>query len=286
VEERRKVTIRGLQEMKARGHPITMLTAFDFSMASLIDQAGIDCVLVGDSLAMVALGYESTVPVTVEEMLHHCKAVRRGVRHAFLIADMPFMSYNVSHEQAIANCGRFMKEAGVEAVKLEGGAEMAATIEAVVQAGIPVLGHIGLLPQTVSKLSGYRVQGRDAAGALSLIKSALAVEEAGAFALVLECIPAPLAEIITGKLSIPTVGIGAGPRCDGQVLVTYDVLGLYPKQAPSFAKVYARLGDEAGRAVAAFKREVEAGAFPDKEHSYAMSEEELEKLKLIGGTNK
>jgi 3-methyl-2-oxobutanoate hydroxymethyltransferase len=282
VEERRKVTIRDLQEQKEQGRAITMLTAFDYSTAVYVDEAGIDMILVGDSLAMVALGYESTVPVTTQEMLHHSKAVRRGVRFAFLVADMPFMSYNVSREQAIENAGRFMKEALVDAVKLEGGTEMAATTCAVVTAGIPVLGHIGLTPQTVSKLSGYHVQGKDAAAARALIEAALAVEAAGAFALVLECIPAPLAEIITSKLSIPTIGIGAGPRCDGQVLVTSDVLGLYPKFTPRFAKAYARLGDEARRAIAAFKHEVEAGIFPDKEHSYAMSPEELEKLKAGG----
>jgi 3-methyl-2-oxobutanoate hydroxymethyltransferase len=279
VEELRKVTILGLQRMKERGEKITMLTAFDYSSATLIDQAGIDMILVGDSLAMVALGYESTVPVTLGEMLHHCKAVRRGVRRSFLVADMPFMSYNVSREQAIANAGRFMKEAMVDAVKIEGGTEMAATVCALVEAGIPVLGHIGLTPQTISKLSGYRVQGKDAASARSLVEAALAVEAAGAFALVLECIPAALAEIITGKLNRPTIGIGAGPHCDGQVLVTSDLLGLYPKFTPSFAKVYAHLGEEARRAIAAFKREVQAQAFPDKEHSYSMSPEELAKLK-------
>jgi 3-methyl-2-oxobutanoate hydroxymethyltransferase len=278
VGERRKVTILDLQGMKEQGRRITMLTAFDYSLATLIDEAGIDMVLVGDSLAMVALGYESTVPVTIDEMLHHGKAVRRGVRSAFLVADLPFMSYNVSRKLAIGNAGRFMKEALVDGVKLEGGTEMAATIEAVTAAGIPVLGHVGLTPQTVSKLSGYRLQGRDAASARALIDSALAVEEAGAFALVLECVPMELAAMITERLSIPTIGIGAGPRCDGQVLVTHDLLGLYPKP-PRFAKTYARLGEEAGRAIAAFKREVEAEKFPDREHYHSMDAKELEKLK-------
>ncbi|MFH0810553.1 MAG: 3-methyl-2-oxobutanoate hydroxymethyltransferase [Pseudomonadota bacterium] len=277
--ERRKITIRDLHDLKARGRRITMLTAFDYSLARFIDEAGIDMVLVGDSLAMVALGYESTVPVSMEEMLHHAKAVRRAVRHAFLVADMPFMSYNVTREQAIANAGRFAKEALADGVKLEGGREMAPTVRAVVEAGIPVLGHIGLTPQTVSKLSGYRVQGRDAASAGSLIDAALAIEAAGAFALVIEGVPAQLAEIITARLSIPTIGIGAGPGCDGQVLVTYDILGLFPDFTPRFAKAYARVGDEVRKALAAFRHEVEAGEFPSSAHSYSMSVQELEKLK-------
>lgn len=279
MSERRKVTIRGLHRMKEQGKRITMLTAFDYSMARILDDAGLDMILVGDSLAMVALGYESTVPVTVAEMLHHCKAVRRGARGAFVVADLPFMSYQVSPEQAVITAGRFMKEALMDAVKLEGGAEMAPTIEAVVRAGIPVLGHIGLTPQYVSKLSGYRVQGKDAASARLLIEAAGAVEAAGAFALVLESVPAELAALITQQLSVPTIGIGAGPSCDGQVLVTYDVLGLYPEFTPRFAKVYARLGEEARRAVSTFRREVEAGEFPGREQSVSMSPEELEKLK-------
>jgi 3-methyl-2-oxobutanoate hydroxymethyltransferase len=278
-ETARKLTILDLQGMKARGARLTMLTAFDYSTAVIIDEAGLEMVLVGDSLGMVALGYESTVPVTIEEMLHHCKAVRRGVKRAFLVADLPFMSYNVSREQAVRNAGRFMKEALVDAVKIEGGTQMAPTVEAVVAAGIPVLGHIGLTPQTVSLLSGYRVQGKDAASAQALIESALAVEAAGAFALVLECVPAELAGLITDRLSVPTIGIGAGPHCDGQVLVTSDVLGLYPRFTPRFAKPYARLGEEARRAMAAFKREVEAGAFPDADHSYSMDPAELARLK-------
>lgn len=281
--ERRKTTILDLQGMKERGKRITMLTAFDYSLAELLDQAGIDMILVGDSLAMVALGHENTVAVTVEEMLHHCKAVRRGVRGAMLVADMPFMSYHVSRQQAIANAGRFMKEAGSDAVKLEGGTEMAATIEAVVAAGIPVLGHIGLTPQTVSKLSGYRLQGRDADAARALIEAARAVEEAGAFALVVECVPAEVAALITERLRIPTIGIGAGPHTDGQVLVTYDVLGLYPKFSPRFAKAYANLGEEARRAVGAFLREVEAGEFPGPEHYQRMAPEELDRLKPASG---
>ena len=279
MSERRKVTIRGLHRMNEQGKRITMLTAFDYSMARILDDAGLDMILVGDSLAMVALGYESTVPVTVEEMLHHCKAVRRGVREAFVVADLPFMSYQVSPEQAVITAGRFMKEALMDAVKLEGGAEMAPTIEAVVRAGVPVLGHIGLTPQYVSKLSGYRVQGKDAASARLLLDAAGAIEAAGAFALVIESVPAELAALITQQLSIPTIGIGAGPSCDGQVLVTYDVLGLYPEFTPRFAKVYARLGEEARRAVSTFRREVEAGEFPGREQSVSMSPEEMEKLK-------
>jgi 3-methyl-2-oxobutanoate hydroxymethyltransferase len=223
--EPKKISIPDLMAKKQAGEKITMLTAYDFSMASFIDQAGMDMILVGDSLGMVVLGYESTVPVTMEEMLHHCRAVRRGVRHAFLVGDMPFMSYNVSREEAIRNGGRFLKEAGCDAVKLEGGLEVADTVRAMVDAGLPVMAHIGLTPQTVSKLGGFRVQGKDQAAARRLLDSARTLESAGAFAVVMECIPDKLAGLISRSLTIPTIGIGAGPECDGQVLVTNDLLG-------------------------------------------------------------
>ena len=228
---------------------------------------GIETILVGDSLGMVILGYDSTVPVTVDEMLHHCKAVCRGVKYAFVIGDMPFMSYNISIEEAIRNAGRFIKETGCDAVKLEGGTEMAPVVKAVVNAGIPVCGHIGLTPQTISKLSGHRVQGRDEAEALALIESARALEKAGAFMVVLELVPESVAARVTEAVGIPTIGIGAGPHCDGQVLVTNDLLGLYEKFVPSFVKQYLKLAPQIKSAVSEYISEVKAGAFPGPEHT-------------------
>ena len=274
-----KVTIAYLKEQKEAGRKITMLTAYDFYTAAMIDQAGVDTILVGDSLGMVVLGYDSTVPVTVEEMLHHCKAVRRGTANAFLIGDMPFMSYNISLEEAIRNAGRFIKEAGCDAVKLEGGTEMAATVKAIVDAGIPVCAHIGLTPQTAVKLSGFKVQGKDAAGARALIDSAKALDEAGAFMLVMECIPDAIAAEITRTVSMPTIGIGAGPDCDGQVLVTNDLLGLFEKFIPKFVKQYSHLAPMIKEALEAYVREVKDGTFPGPEHGFQMKSEELEKLK-------
>jgi 3-methyl-2-oxobutanoate hydroxymethyltransferase len=281
--ERKKIAIAELQKKKQAGEKITMLTAYDFSMASFIDQSGVDMILVGDSLGMVVLGYDSTVPVTMEEMLHHCRAVRRGVRFAFLVGDMPFMSYNIGREEAIRNAGRFMKEAGCEAVKLEGGPEVAETVRAIVAAGIPVMGHIGLTPQTVSKLGGFRVQGRDAETARGVIDSARALEQAGAFAIVLECIPDKLAGLISRSLGIPTIGIGAGPECDGQVLVSNDLLGTYEKFQPKFVKQYARLHPLIRAALEAYIHEVREGLFPGSEHAFPMDARELERLT---GSNK
>lgn len=255
-----------------------MLTAYDEPMARMIDEAGIDVVLVGDSVGMVILGYTSTVPVTMEEMVHHTKAVRRGIKHAFLIGDLPFMSYQASTEEAIRNAGRFMKEAGCDAVKLEGGEEMAHKVESIVRMGIPVLGHIGLTPQTISKLSGYRVQGRNFTSAKKLLRDAIALEEAGAFGVVLECIPYQLAKIITERTSFITIGIGAGPDCDGQVLVAHDLLGLFEKFVPKFVKVYAHLAPQIRQAIRQFKQEVKSGIFPNTEHAFSMEEEELERL--------
>ena len=275
-----KVTIADLHQKKADGKKITMLTAYDFSTASMIDQAGIDAILVGDSLGMVILGLDSTVPVTMDDMIHHCKAVRRGVQRAFLIGDMPFMSYNVSREEAVRNAGRFLKEAGCDAVKLEGGVEMAPVVKAVVSAGIPVCAHIGLTPQTATMLSGFKVQGKDAAGAKALLDSAKALEEAGAFMVVLECVPDAIAGLISRSVSMPTIGIGAGGQCDGQVLVTNDLLGLYEKFVPKFVKQYAKLAPQIKEALAAYVQEVESGAFPAPEHGFAMKAEELEKLNL------
>ncbi len=276
--ERAKMTIAELLEKKRRGEKITMLTAYDFYTAAMIDQAGVDTILVGDSLGMVVLGYDSTVPVTMEEMLHHCKAVRRGTQKAFLIGDMPFMSYNVTQSEAVRNAGRFIKEAGCDAVKLEGGSEMAPVVRAVVQAGIPVCGHIGLTPQTATKLSGFKVQGKDAESARQLMDSARALDEAGAFMLVLECIPDAIAAEISKNISIPTIGIGAGPQCDGQVLVTNDLLGLFEKFVPKFVKQYCKLAPQIKDALNEYVREVREGAFPAPEHCFSMAQDELKKL--------
>lgn len=277
--ERKKVTILDLLNKKKDGKKITMLTAYDFAMASFIDQVGIDMILVGDSLGMVVLGYDSTVPVTMDEMLHHCRAVRRGTRWAFLVGDMPFMSYNVSREEGIRNAGRFLKEAGCDAVKLEGGKEVADTVGAIVQAGIPAVAHIGLTPQTAGKLGGFKVQGKDLNSAQELLDAALALQASGASAVVMECIPDKLAGLITRTLKIPTIGIGAGPECDGQVLVTNDLLGLFEKFTPKFVKQYAKLFPSIKAALDAYKQEVEKGLFPGPEHSFAMDAQALSRLK-------
>ncbi len=237
-------------------------------------------ILVGDSLGMVVLGYDSTVPVTMEEMIHHCRAVRRGVRYAFLVGDMPFMSYNVSKEEAVRNAGRFLKEAGCDAVKLEGGLEVAETVRTIVLAGIPVMAHIGLTPQTAGQLGGFKVQGKDATSAQRLLDSALALEEAGACSIVMECIPDKLAGLISRTLKIPTIGIGAGPECDGQVLVTNDLLGLFERFTPKFVKQYIKLFPMIKEAAEVYKNEVEAGKFPGPEHSFVMETKELSRIKI------
>lgn len=266
----KKLTIQDIISMKKNGERISMLTAYDASFAGLIDAAGIDMVLVGDSLGMVLLGYNSTIPVTMEEMLHHCRAAGRGVKRAVLVGDMPFMSYQVSQNEAISNAGRFLKEAGCDAVKLEGGTEICDTVKAIVKAGIPLMGHIGLTPQTASQLGGYRVQGRDADSARRLLQSARDLEAAGVFAIVLECIPAQLSEAITRMVSIPTIGIGAGKYCDGQVLVTHDMVGMFEKFNPSFVKQFAKLAPQIKDAVADYNKEVKNGSFPAEEHSFNM----------------
>jgi 3-methyl-2-oxobutanoate hydroxymethyltransferase len=265
----KKLTIQDIISMK-NGEKISMLTAYDASFAGLIDAAGIDMVLVGDSLGMVLLGYNSTIPVTMEEMLHHCKAAGKGVKRAVLVGDMPFMSYQVDKSEAITNAGRFLKEAGCDAVKLEGGTEVCDTAKAIVKAGIPLMGHIGLTPQTASQLGGYKVQGRDADSARRLLQSARDLEAAGVFAIVLECIPAQLSEAITRMISIPTIGIGAGKHCDGQVLVTHDMLGMFEKFIPSFVKQFANLAPQIKEAVADYNEEVKNGNFPAEEHSFNM----------------
>ena len=273
-----KVTIGALQQKMQTGQKITMMTAYDFPTASLVDQAEIDTILVGDSLGMVVLGYDSTVPVTMDEMIHHCKAVRRGTKRAFVIGDMPFMSYQVSLEKAVENAGRFIKEAGCECVKLEGGSEMVPVVKAITTAGIPVCAHIGLTPQTATKLSGFKVQGKDAKGARKLVQSAKDLEEAGAFMIVLECIPDLVAARITEALQIPTIGIGAGKDCDGQVLVYHDLVGLFERFAPKMVKQYVNLAPQIREALIQYRQEVENGAFPGPEHSFAMKEEEAGKI--------
>lgn len=278
----KKMTVRDIAEMKGGAEKITMLTAYDASFGRLLDQCGIDMVLVGDSLGMVLLGYESTVPVTIEEMLHHARAVKHGVSRAVLVGDMPFLSYQVSREQAIANAGRFMKEAGCDAVKLEGGLEVCDTVTAIVRAGIPVMGHIGLTPQTAGSLGGYKVQGKDADSARRLLAEARALEAAGAFAVVLECIPDMLAKVISESIFIPTIGIGAGVHCDGQVLVTHDLLGMFEKFIPSFVKSYVKLAPQIREAVNGFRDEVREGKYPDAAHSFTM-QLNVEELLKEGG---
>jgi len=276
--ERKKVMITDLYAKKRDGKKITMLTAYDYPMAKIVDDAGIDSILVGDSLGMVALGYESTVPVTMDEMIIHAKAVRRGTKYAFLVGDMPFMSYQISKEEAIRNAARFMKEAGCDAVKLEGGYEVMEATRAIVDAGIPVLGHLGLTPQTVSKLGGYKVQGKDAEAAQKILDQALKLEAAGCFAIVLECVPDKVAKLITGRLKIPTISCGAGPDCDGQVLVTNDMVGLFDRFVPKFVKQYIRLAPMILDAFRKYKEDVEAGRFPSAEHTFSINDEELKKI--------
>jgi 3-methyl-2-oxobutanoate hydroxymethyltransferase len=277
-----KVTIPGLQEKTKRGEKITMLTAYDLPLARLLDRAGVDLILVGDSLGMVALGYSSTVPVTMEEMLHHAKAVRRGVTRALLVGDMPFMSFNLSRKETVRNAGRFMKEAGCDAVKVEAGQGSPESLEAVAAiraAGIPVLGHIGLTPQTAGLVGGFKVQGKSAKQAKQLAAAALHLEKARCFGVVLECVPCELAALITRRLSIPTIGIGAGPACDGQVLVTQDLLGLTHAFKPKFARTFAHLDRTILKAVTQFRQAVASGAFPSKEEGFSMPPAELRRLR-------
>lgn len=275
---RKKVTTLTFHQKKERGEPIGVLTAYDYPTAAALDQAGIDAILVGDSLAMVVLGYETTLPVTMDEMIHHCRAVARGSRSALLIGDMPFMSYQVSTEEAVRNAGRFLQEGGMDAVKLEGGRERIEAVRAILGAGIPVMGHLGLTPQAVHRLGGFRPQGRTADTALRLFEEALLLEEAGCFALVLESIPARLAEYISRRLAIPTIGIGAGAGCDGQVLVTHDLLGLFDRFTPRFVKKFADLHAVMRQAFADYLAEVGARRFPAQEHTVEMPDEEWERF--------
>ena len=276
--EKKKVTIPQFKEMKQQGKKIKMVTAYDYLLASVIDKSPIESILVGDSLGMVVLGYDSTVSVTMADMLHHVKPVVKGAPNTLIIADMPFGSYNVSISEAIANANRMMKEGGADCVKLEGGATVVETVRAIVNAGIPVVAHIGLTPQTVSQLGGFKVQGKDAAAALKLLEDGQKLEEAGAFAIVIECVPAPVAKLLTEKLSIPVIGIGAGADCDGQVLVAQDMLGMFDRFVPKFVKQYANLNGIIVDALQKYADEVDGGVFPGEEHSFAMKEEVLSKL--------
>lgn len=273
-----KNSVATFQKMKNEGTKISMLTAYDYSTAKLVDEAGINSILVGDSLGMVMLGYEDTLSVTMEDMIHHTAAVARGAKNALIIGDMPFMSYEASVEQAVMNAGRLMKEGRANAVKLEGGVRVAEQIRAITKAGIPVCAHIGLTPQSVNAFGGFKVQGKSAEAAQQLIDDALAIQEAGAFAVVLECVPAKLAAIISEKLTIPTIGIGAGAGCDGQVLVYQDMLALFSDFKPKFVKHFGTIGAQMTAAFKAYDEEVKAGTFPAEEHTFKIDEEVLEKL--------
>jgi 3-methyl-2-oxobutanoate hydroxymethyltransferase len=263
-----RVTLQELFKKKREGRKITMLTAYDYPFAKMVDEAGIDAILVGDSLAMVVQGLENTLPVTMDEMVYHTKMVSRAAKRAMVVADMPYLSYQAGSDEAVRNAGRFLKESDAQAVKTEGGREIEDVVRAMTRAEIPVIAHIGLTPQALHKMGGFRVQGKTEEAAQRLIDDALILEDAGAFAIILEAIPAEVAGRISGALAIPTIGIGAGPLCDGQVLVLHDIMGLFDRFLPRFAKRYVNLLEEASRAVKQYKDEVEKGEFPAKEHSF------------------
>lgn len=276
--EKMKNTVVTFKQAKEKGEKLTMLTAYDYSTAKLIDEAGVNSILVGDSLGNVILGYEDTLSVTMEDMIHHAAAVARGVKNALVVVDMPFMSYQTSVYDAVVNAGRLMKEARAGAIKLEGGREVCPQIQAIVQAGIPVMAHLGLTPQSIHAFGGFKVQGKTEAAAKKLMEDAKAIQEAGAFAVVLECVPAKLAEMVTKELEIPTIGIGAGNVCDGQVLVSQDMLGMFSDFTPKFVKKFANVGEVMKEAFTAYRKEVAEKNFPAKEHEYTISDEILEKL--------
>ncbi|OLC54222.1 MAG: 3-methyl-2-oxobutanoate hydroxymethyltransferase [Chloroflexi bacterium 13_1_40CM_4_68_4] len=275
----KKLTVPDVVAMKRDGRKITMMTAYDAAFARLVDRAGIDILLVGDSAGMVVLGHANTVPVTMDNMIQMAAAVSRGASHPVLVGDMPFGSYQTGTQDALRNAARFLKEAGMDAVKIEGGHETVDTVRALVENGISVMAHVGLTPQRVAMLGGFKTQARSARAARRLIDDAVALEDAGAFSIVLESIPSPVAAIVTERLAIPTIGIGAGPDCDGQVLVLHDVLGLYGDFKPKFAKRYADIGAQVEEALRTFDGEVRSGTFPDAEHSFTMKDEELDKLR-------
>lgn len=276
--EKKRMTTAILRQRKEAGVPLAMLTAYDYSMATLLDEAGVDMILVGDSLGNVVLGYDSTIPVTMEDMIHHGKAVCRGVKQAFVVIDMPFLSYQISPEDALGNAGRIMKETGAQAVKMEGGKEILPAVEKIISAGIPVVAHLGLTPQHVHQLGGFKVQGKETAAAQRIFEDARLLERAGVCAITLECVPQQLAEKISRTVKIPVIGIGAGAGCDGQVLVIYDMLGIHTGFVPKFVRQFANLKEQISRAVGAYKRAVQEKTFPAAEHSFQMSDEVLEKL--------
>ncbi len=273
-----RVSTASLKEKRLNNQKITMLTSYDYSTAAMVDAAGIDMILVGDSLGMVVLGYENTLSVTMDDMLHHTKAVARATSHTMVVGDMPFLSYHISVPEAVRNAGRFIQEAGAQAVKLEGGIERIDTVKAILDAQIPVMAHIGLTPQSVNQLGGFKVQGKDLDGAQKLIEDARALAAAGVFGIVLECVPGELARKITEEVSVPTIGIGAGPHCDGQVLVINDMLGMFKGHIPKFVKKYANLEPLIMEALQNYKQEVEMGSFPAPEHGFTIKDDVLEKL--------
>lgn len=276
--ERKKTTIFDIQAKKNRAEPITMITAYDYPTALMVDRAGLDMILVGDSLSMVVLGHATTQPVTMDIMIHHAQAVRRGAKYPLLIGDMPFMSYETDVREAVRNAGRFLKEAEMDAIKLEGGRDRVDAIRAIVSAGIAVQGHLGLTPQSISRLGGFKVQGKDAASARSVLDDALALQEAGCFSLVLEAVPDRVAEVITKRLKIPTIGIGAGPNCDGQVLVFHDFAGMFDRFVPKFTKKYLDLFTVVNGALEQYCSEVKARSFPGPEHCYSITDQEFDKF--------
>lgn len=272
----RRVSVTDIKAMKKRGEKIVMITAYDYPSARLVEEAGVPLILVGDTLGMVVLGYDTTVPVTVEDIIHHAKAVVRGTSKTHVVADMPFMSYQTGPEEALRNAGRLLKEAGAQSVKLEGGTAVAPTVKKLVDAGIPVMGHIGLTPQSVNQFGGYKVQGKTPAAAVKLINDAVALQEAGAYAVVLELVPAQLAQVISERIDIPTIGIGAGPGCDGQVQVFHDILGLFTEFLPKHAKRYAEIGEAIVAAVREYADDVREGRFPTDKESFIAKEDVFE----------
>jgi 3-methyl-2-oxobutanoate hydroxymethyltransferase len=276
-----RIAVRDITRMKAKGEKIPMVTAYDYTTARLADAAGIPIVLVGDSLGMVVLGYDSTIPVTMDDMIHHVKMVARGAKKALIVADLPFMSYQIDQTQALTNVARLLQEGGAHTVKLEGGESVAETVRRIVECGIPVMGHIGLTPQSVNAFSGYRVRGRERQEAVQLLQDAKALEDAGAYAVVLELVPTPLAGLISQRLTIPTIGIGAGPDCDGQVQVLHDMLGMFTDFVPKHAKQYANLAQVIQDAFARYSQEVQEGAFPTEKESFTMNEEILNELTVL-----
>ena len=274
-----RTTINQIKDMKRKGEKIVMLTAYDYTTAKIVDEVGIPLILVGDSLGMVVLGYESTIPVTIEECLHHTKAVVRGTKKALVVGDMPFMTYHTSVEEALKNAARFIQEAGAQAIKLEGGVTVAEKVRRIVECGIPVMGHIGLTPQSIHQIGGYKIQGRTPEAAVKMLKDAQALEEAGVFGIVLETVPTPLATLITQKISVPTIGIGAGIGCDGQIQIINDILGSYTDFVPKHTKQYTKLADIMSSAITEYYNEVKAGTFPTDKQSFSMDESILAELK-------